>query len=340
MVEFQKITALQPKGKNNRWRTAKVLLLDSDKQSAMALGKIVRAAAAEVIMLHSLEQFIENPVEFDIVIVNYDSLSPNAVELCTQIFTNHKQDGRMLFCSQNVRRNEFSLLLEDKGLANFIARNDELDSEDLLVTIQKIVRQDIFGIDKYFSWGAHAYDTVFRSSNDIQSLLIDVRTLASTIQIPQRLAETFLTVVDELATNAVYNAPRDEQQRAKYASQDRSVEVVLNTNEAVQACFRFDGRRLGISVSDQSGSLKTSDICAYLSRCFRQSSDQIEWKSGGAGIGLYQTYESLSHFIVNLAPHVRTEVIGLIDVRGSYRDFASRAKSFNMFLDTDLAGDK
>lgn len=329
------VNSVVANGRDAKWRSAKVLLLDADKQSAATLARIVRAAAAEVMCHYSVAEVVQNPINYDIVIVNYDSFEVAEVEMALELFADFRASGRMLFCSQHVKRTELGHLLQERGLANFMARNDELDSEELLVTIQKIVRHDIFGIDKYFSWGAHAFDVGFRSSREIRTVLEDVRGLVGKVHIPLRLSETFLTVVDELATNAVYNAPRDEQKRARYASQNRNEEVLLEPQEEVKACFRFDGRRLGVSVTDQSGSLKSEEILGYLARCFKRESDQVEWKEGGAGIGLYQTYESLSHLIVNLDPGVCTEVIGLIDVRGSYRNFASRAKSFNIFIRTN-----
>ena len=46
------------------------------------------------------------------------------------------------------------------------------------------------------------------------------------------------------------------------------------------------------------------------------------------------TFDSLNHLVLNIRPGQMTEVIGLIDVRGSYRNFVKRGKSFNIFLDT------
>ena len=55
----------------------------------------------------------------------------------------------------------------------------------------------------------------------------------------------------------------------------------------------------------------------------------------GHPIGLYVCFESLSHFVINLSAGKRTEVIGLIDVRGTYLDYVSEGKSFNVFETTE-----
>lgn len=45
---------------------------------------------------------------------------------------------------------------EQYGLANVITRSGEVNPTELIVTLQKIRRRDIFGIEKYFAWGVEA----------------------------------------------------------------------------------------------------------------------------------------------------------------------------------------
>jgi hypothetical protein len=96
--------------------------------------------------------------------------------------------------------------------------------------------------------------------------------------------------------------------------------------------FCCDGQRLGVSVSDPFGSLRTEDVQGYLAKCFRRGDDQVDQKEGGAGLGIYYVFESLSHFVANIAPRRRTEIIGLIDLSSNFKDFSERSKSLNMFV--------
>jgi signal transduction histidine kinase len=100
--------------------------------------------------------------------------------------------------------------------------------------------------------------------------------------------------------------------------------------------FGADGKRLALSVQDPFGSLDAAKVIDYLTKCFRRGDDQIDQKEGGAGLGLYLMYESLSHFVVNIHAGRRTELIGVVDITGSYREFARRSKSFNVFLEGEL----
>src|SRR5262249_27584654 len=114
----------------------------------------------------------------------------------------------------------------------------------------------------------------------------------------------------------------------------RTEPVQLAPGEEIVVKLCSDGRRLGISVADPFGSLSTEVIRGYLARCFRRGADMVELKPGGAGLGLFYVFEALSHFVVNLAPGVKPELVGLFDVGGSYRAHMSRSKSFNLFSST------
>jgi hypothetical protein len=92
------------------------------------------------------------------------------------------------------------------------------------------------------------------------------------------------------------------------------------------------GSRIGLAVRDPFGSLKVGTITRYLGKCFRGGDDQVDTKEGGAGLGLYWVFEALSHFVVNVQVGVSTETMGLLDVKGRYRDFVRRGKSFNVFV--------
>ena len=133
-----------------------------------------------------------------------------------------------------------------------------------------------------------------------------------------QIAQDFAISVDELVSNA-FMAPQG---------------VKGSTRAAAPVIVRFarEGGRLGLSVTDEHGTLTATRVLASLKRCFRRSGDQIEWKAEGAGIGLYCVFNSLQHIVFNLSPGARTEVIGLIEITRSYRAYIAKPKSFNVFI--------
>jgi hypothetical protein len=108
--------------------------------------------------------------------------------------------------------------------------------------------------------------------------------------------------------------------------------VVLPPEEAATVKFTYDGRRLGVSVEDPFGSLEPARVLHYLAKCFRAGEDQIDTKEGGAGLGIYSVFDALSRFVINVEPERRTEMIGFIDITDTYREYAERGKSFNLFV--------
>src|SRR5262249_2208896 len=144
--------------------------------------------------------------------------------------------------------------------------------------------------------------------------------------IQSRLVELFCVVAEELITNALYDAPVDAARRHRFAHLPRTEAVALGKDEGISVSLCCDGRRLGIAVADPFGSLTPSKVLEYLSKCFQRGERQVDRKEGGAGLGLYYTLESLSHFIINIQPGRRTETIGLLDIRVSYKDFVTQNK--------------
>jgi hypothetical protein len=60
--------------------------------------------------------------------------------------------------------------------------------------------------------------------------------------------------------------------------------------------------------------------------------------AGGAGIGLFRVFQSLSKFVVNVAPGRCTEVIALLDLRLNMKKFRQVPKSFHIFIAEPAGG--
>jgi hypothetical protein len=300
-----------------------------DKLRLRKVAQVLRAVVGEVEVREQVEGLTANH-GFDVVVVNYDSLSPEERSKVVRI--NENGDGRLLVMSSASARDDFANLFGQGMLTNLVAHAEDLDAWELIVTIQKMLRRDIFGIEKYFSWGIEPVVVRASSSEQKGEVVGRAEAFAQAIGVERRLGALFCSVADELFTNAIYNAPVDANGKSRFAHRAREDEVSLSPGEEVQIKLCCDGLKLGISASDPFGSLTRERLLQYLGKCFRKQEDQMDEKAGGAGLGLYYVFESLSHFVVNISPGKQTEMIGLIDVRGTFKDFASRQKSFNVFM--------
>jgi anti-sigma regulatory factor (Ser/Thr protein kinase) len=239
----------------------------------------------------------------------------------------------VVLLSNGRAKQDFPLLFGSRHLTNLIGcASRTVDPHELRATVGKILDRDVFGLEKYFPAGIALEMAKASDSSGKVALIASAEEFANRYRIQPRLATLFTTVVDEFVTNALYHAPVDPSGQSRYGHLPRSKPVRLEDGEEIAIAFACDGTRLGVSVRDPFGSLTEKLLIESLARCFRGGAGQFQEKSGGAGMGFFLSFQSLSQLVVNLDPGKRTEMIGLINVKGSYREFASGNKSFNLFI--------
>jgi hypothetical protein len=224
--------------------------------------------------------------------------------------------------------------LFERSMSNFLGVGDEgeLDPGELTATVRKILSGDVFGLDKYMAPGARTLRFEVLSSRQKVEVILAAEAFAVEAGCHRQVAEGFATAIDEALTNALYNAPVNGDGRPLYAHHPRTVPVDLGPSLVVRIELASDGRRLGMASIDPFGSLSPAVVLDYLSRCFAQRAYAPLDASGGAGLGLYQLFHLVQHFVINVAPGRRTEVIGLLEIGPSFKRFAMKPKSFNLFV--------
>jgi hypothetical protein len=296
---------------------------------------LLRRAVGEVAVVESLQQ-LRSVSDYALVAVVYEALSTEEKTDIVADFSARTGRPTLLLLSEKSLDRDFATLFGSRVLTNVLVLDAEgPDISDLLVTVQKIRHRDIFGLEKYFVWGVEPRHLTLTSSTEKGAALAAINDFAVGIGVPTRLRSLIRTAADEFISNAIYNAPVAEDgtaRYARYARQARTVPVNLEPHERIEVRFCCDGRRFGLSTTDPFGSLSPDMLQEYLARAMRKGEDQVSESPGGAGLGFYQILGSLSHFVVNIDPGQRTEAIGLIDVSGSYRTFATGGKSFNIFV--------
>ncbi len=307
----------------------RVILLEANPLQARRVERVLRATRYQV-EVYPAPSAIPADATCDLLVMNHHALDESARTELLERFS-ASACRRLVTYSGKMAKADLANLLAVHGLTNLLADVD-VEDEQLLVTVQKILRRDVFGLDKYFPWGAESAGFELRSSMDRPVALKNVEEFTERLRIVPRLRDAIVTAAEELFTNALYDAPVDAGGHHVNAAMSRSVPVGLDGDPIVVE-LRTDGRRVGISVRDPFGSLTVDQVLGYLTKCFRAGSDQVDTKPGGAGLGLYYVFESISHMVINLKPGRATEILGLIDVRGTYKDFATRGKSFNVFVD-------
>jgi len=319
-------------------RDKRILFFDPDprarrvaERALAATGSVVRSA----VDLDELSRLLDEQSGWHLVMASFDPPlrdDPAWIERL-QSFETRWPRTKMVLHSTAPTEDYLPLLATRPFLRNIIAKNDDpLEPDELIITAEKLLRQDLFGLQKYLLWGVEPYRVEIRDSRLKQDYIHEVATYSQTLGCNERVVELVETVADELITNAIYNAPRNAAGEPKYARLSRREPVELADNEVGQLEFACDGDYIAIAQIDPFGALTQDTVVSYLNRCLVKGPEQLSEASGGAGIGLYRVFQSLSKFIINVDPGKRTEVICLLDLRLTMKRFRQAAKSFHIFI--------
>ncbi len=327
--------------------TATILLLSSEPKEQLILTKILSATGCRLQVVNTIQEAEQTIMQsnIDLLVADYDQESQKLEANGLAAFDNFLSRFSMQSASRWVNGHTKILLLAERRnneemrnifnlsfVSNIVAKSHNFDPDELIITVGKIVRNDIFGPEKYLCYGSMPIAYEVSSSSQKELLLQSLRDYAEGLGVNKRIVGAACTVADELLMNAIYNAPIYPNGVRPYARRMRTVPVDLEPNETCFFSFASDGRQLVISVRDRFGSLTPEKIRSYMSRCFGMGNDQIEQKQGGAGMGFYFIMQNLNKLIVNISPGRGTEFIGILDISGTYREYVERYKSFHIFV--------
>ncbi len=320
-----------------RMRGKRILFFDPDPGARRIAERALIATGSEVESARDPEHLL-SLVEhngWDLMMINFDPPlrdDPRWVETFNTIEQRWPRTKLVLHATASTE-DYLPLMKQRSFVRNMIAKNDDpLEPDELIITAEKLLRQDLFGLQKYLLWGVEPYCVRIKDSRLKQDYINEVARYAAQLGCNSRTVEMVETIVDELVTNAIYNAPRDAEGNAKYAKMSRRDAVVLEEREEAELQFACDGEFIAVAQIDPFGSLRQETVVGYLNRCLVKGPEQFSEASGGAGIGLFRVFQSLSKFVINIDPGKKTEVISLVDLRLSMKRFRQAAKSFHIFV--------
>lgn len=222
-------------------------------------------------------------------------------------------------------------LFEVDALHHLISAPLAVIVEELWVTVQKLLRDDLFGLDKYLGWGATHGDTEITSTHDRLRALAELTSLIDGMNLGRRQQAAVLLAADELILNAVHNAPVDGhgQRYLRELSRDTPRELVGRERPRVR--WGCDGRVFAISVRDAYGSIEPDTIVRYLGKSVA-TGGQVRSEGAGAGIGLAMTYAAVTQLVFDVEPGRACEAIALVDVRPWPPAIVPPLASFHLFF--------
>lgn len=243
------------------------------------------------------------------------------------------QGKKIIVLGDSIEDDEVVSLLRDLPMNHVISDVDEPDEAELVVTSVKLLSGDIFGLQKYLSWGAKVFESEIHTYAQKRASLINVAEHARALGARRQVIAKIESVADELLMNALYDAPAIRKGVSRRSRIMKTSDHELPGDDAAVLRYACDGRYFGISVQDNYGELHKEAILDHLSRARAERGRpmQNESETGGAGLGLYFILSSVTRFIANIDPGRRTEVICLFDIRQRGRDADACARSLHIF---------
>jgi hypothetical protein len=210
------------------------------------------------------------------------------------------------------------------GWRHVVAHPMPLLAEELLATVQKLIRGDAFGLEKYVAWGAEVRSYALEDARERDAAVATLAQDVTSVGLPDRIASLVSVIADELIANALYVAPVDDAGNRLRAQDARDASRPLAGRDAVTVRWATDARYVAIEVRDRWGSIDGPTIASRLA----SPNQTVESADGGMGLPL--AYACCNQFVIGCAPKKMTEIIALIDVRYKPTELG-RAASFHTF---------
>jgi CRP-like cAMP-binding protein len=284
-----------------------VLLVDTDRKQLVLAKMAVGSSGVRMDIASDVESAKQLLLlnKYDLVV--FDDTCSDIVDTITDI------KKAVMITSKKVQEN-LPILKKNKKVNNLITRDVEdkqLTIKTLLTTLSKLLNNDVFGIEKYLSWGVDIQAKKVTASGERMRLKDEMVVYFKRLGIRNTILEKMYLVTEELLMNAIYDAPTDKSGKALYNHLPRKTEVALDSHLQSVIKYGCDGIYLAVSVTDPFGSLTKDIIINYLDSCYAGNAGSLNTSKGGAGRGLHQIVENSDLTIFNVKPGQRTEVISI-----------------------------
>lgn len=298
------------------------MLIASESRGRSALQRILATTGVTVDPRTEEQVMREGLGDARLAVLQYDGSKPSSSAVLAELSQN--PSCPVIVTLPSSQKGDLVRLFSYAAVTNIIPDASDAFSNELIVTAQKILKNDIFGFEKYLTWGLPRHDYLVHNTTQYHGVMRELSRYLHGLGVNSRLIALACGVADELFMNALQSAPGDDDVRGR--------DVELAPEQAVVCTFTCDGRYLGLCVTDPFGRLELTTVRDYLRKCFAGGPNQVDTKLRGGGLGFYTAFQSLNHLVINIAPGRSTEIIGLLDISGSYRDYALQPKSFNVFV--------
>jgi len=310
-------------------RAGTVLVVHPDRKAQRALHRILAATLRPVEILEVGEvveraKALRNPV----IVVDQQvaQARPELAQVPARAWIAVPGD-------ESAARPDVVALLLDAGWRHVIGTPLQMSGDELVATAQKLLREDLFGLEKYVGWAAAVRTVYLDDATDRAAVVNALVEGVGRAGLSERVASLASVIADELLANAIYAAPVTAGGARPYLAAPRDQRRALKGRDAVRLRWASDSRHLAVEVADVWGSLDPASPGPLVARSARRAG-RVSGDDPGMGMAL--AYACCHQLVLGVSPGKRTEAIALIDVRHRPADIG-RSPSFHVFVEREVA---
>jgi CRP-like cAMP-binding protein len=309
----------------------RVLVADTNKKQQVVAKMALGGTGVVLDVVGSVEEGQARIAETNYDLVIFDAAN---VELGNMAKAKNPRTDIVLTASDQIPA--YLPLLRALTTVPYIVSRDDSDRtftvKNIVTTVIKLLSHDLFGLEKYLSWGVDIQSRQITGSRQREGLIAEIDAYFGKIGVRRANRDRMRSVVEEMLMNAIYDAPTGQDGSALYNHMSRTEDVALKPEQQGQVRFATDGMLIAISVQDPFGSLKGSTILKYLEHNYAGTTGDLNARQnkGGAGRGLHQIVENSDLVVFNVDPGRITEVIALFNVE--VKEKAQQNPSFHLFI--------
>ena len=307
---------------------ASILIVHPDRKTQRVVHRILGVTGYRIEIADQLEQGLRLLQHVSPKLVVVDGSAASA-PLATAFFEAARARGTeacmMLLGSAAI--DQVPQILDMGAVTNLLVHPMPVLAEELTITAHKLMRGDLFGVEKYLLWGTELHEIAITRASQRAHVVAGLAEAIRAHGQSARVASMTMLVADELISNAVHNAPVDAKGHHYRGELACDIEIELDERHQVRVRWGCDARYVAVEVTDAFGSLDRETILRSLAQ------HDVRETGGGAGMGVALSYRSCDHLVFNLAPGKRTQVIALVDVRYPPTERIP-ASSYNVFVES------
>lgn len=289
----------------------RVIAISPDPKFAKRLVLGLKSAGGTVESYPSLDAMAKGEIQAALICVHLDGDLAGALPAISERL---RKDAWMIAVIPKSNLAEtVSIMQTTERLAGVVIA-DDLKTESLASMATRILYGDIFGVEKLVPWGVKVYSLLVGDYQEKSVCISQISEYAALMGVRRKYREHIEQCVDEMLMNALYDAPVDAEGKQLFADVPTKTRISLRMEQKAVVQYACDGERFSVSVRDGFGTLDRNTVLRYLHKCLH-SDQQIDRKTGGAGLGLYIIANATTVFMYNVLPGVATECVCTFDLK-------------------------